>query len=88
MSDYNEYDGVEVAEEESFESGKDYSTAIGIAAIAAGGAVAYEGVKQGTKLAKSGFSWLKGKIVKRREAKDNKEAEGGETEAAKSEEAK
>ena len=86
MDEYNEN---EVFEEPEFESGKDYTTLIGVGVIAAGGALAYEGVKQGGKLAKRGWDkWIAPKIATAREKADakiaakkaEKEAESDKTE--------
>ena len=65
MSDVNTgYDELEVIDEvEDFEGGKDFSTAIGVGVIAVGGALAYEGVKQGSKLVKVGYVKLKDKVT-------------------------
>lgn len=74
MDEYNVNE--EVYEETEFESGKDYTTLIGVGVIAAGGALAYEGVKQGGKLAKRGWEkWVAPKIEAAREAKNKKAAE-------------
>jgi len=67
----NEFD--EIMEEENvveeFESGRDYSTAIGAGAIAVAGVLLYEGGKRGFKYAKIGVGKLKDKIVQARAAK-------------------
>ena len=74
MDDYNVNE--EVFEAEEYEGSKDYTTLIGVGVIAAGGALAYEGVKQGGKLAKRGWEkWVTPRIEAAREAKDKKAAE-------------
>jgi hypothetical protein len=76
MSDVNrEFDEIEVYDDDvnEFDGGKDYSTMIGVGIIAAGGALAYEGVKQGSKLAKAGFGKLKSFIADKRK-KEQSEA--------------
>lgn len=68
----NEFDNVEVYEEgevEEFESGKDYSTALGIGVIAVGGALAYEGVKQVGKFGKLVYAKAKDKVTAYKSAK-------------------
>ena len=77
MNEYDELMEVE-NEVEEFESGKDYSTAIGVGAIAGGAILAYEGGKRVIKYAKIGFCKLKDTIAEHRGKKDQN---AGEAEA-------